>query len=263
LLAATSATIANNTVAFNASGLLSPSFYGLPTPQHNCLYGNTRCDYSSVTDPNGTDDNISADPLLVPLPDAGLDGEWGTPDDIFGDLQPLSGSPCIDAGDNAGVPADTIDLDDDGDTTEPVPFDLAGSSRFADDPLTPDTGAGTPPIVDVGAYEYQPDWLGDIEDAVMALDLPRGIERSLQAKLAAASRALDDDNARNDVAGCNNLRAFINAVQGHSSRHIPETDAAMLIEKADQTLESLGCSNKRGRDSDSRSFGRRHRASGR
>jgi hypothetical protein len=62
-------------------------------------------------------------------------------------------SPCIDAADNAALPADRTDLDDDGDTSELLPIDLAGGPRFVDDLLTPDTGEGTPPIVDMGAYE--------------------------------------------------------------------------------------------------------------
>jgi hypothetical protein len=51
------------------------------------------------------------------------------------------------------VAADTLDLDGDGNTTEPIPFDLAGRPRFTDDPYAIDTGEGTPPIVDMGAYE--------------------------------------------------------------------------------------------------------------
>jgi len=87
---------------------------------------------------------------------SGSDGQWGTADDDYGDLRLQHGSPCIDAGDNAAVPADISDLDGDGDVTEPIPFDLAGMARFFDDLLTPDTGLGTPPIVDMGAYEYVP-----------------------------------------------------------------------------------------------------------
>jgi predicted outer membrane repeat protein len=51
-------------------------------------------------------------------------------------------SPCIDAGNNYLVPA--------GITT-----DLAGKPRFQDDPYTTNTGIGSGPIVDIGAYEYQ------------------------------------------------------------------------------------------------------------
>jgi parallel beta-helix repeat protein/predicted outer membrane repeat protein len=71
-------------------------------------------------------DNIDADPKFA-------DEE----------LRLSAGSPCIDAGDNTAVSG--------GVTT-----DLAGNPRFVDDPLTTDTGNGTPPIVDMGAYEYRP-----------------------------------------------------------------------------------------------------------
>ncbi len=49
-------------------------------------------------------------------------------------------SPAIDAGDNSRVP-------------NSVTTDLAGGPRFADVPSVPDTGAGAPPIVDIGAFE--------------------------------------------------------------------------------------------------------------
>ena len=60
-----------------------------------------------------------------------------------GDYRLLVGSPGIDAGNNASIPAGT--------TT-----DRAGAPRLRDDPSTVDTGAGTAPIVDMGAFEYQP-----------------------------------------------------------------------------------------------------------
>jgi len=75
-------------------------------------------------------------------PDPGLDGTWGTADDDYGDLRLQLGSPAIDAGDNSAVPA--------GITT-----DLARLPRFMDISGVPDTGSGTPPIVDMGAYEAQ------------------------------------------------------------------------------------------------------------
>ena len=93
--------------------------------------------------------NINANPKFV---DAnGADDIIGTEDD---NLRLSVGSPCIDAGDNSSVPADTADLDGDTNTTEPVPFDLEGRHRFFDDPCTADSGNGTPPVVDMGAYEY-------------------------------------------------------------------------------------------------------------
>lgn len=59
-------------------------------------------------------------------------------------------SPCIDAGDNIALPPTSITSD------------LAGNPRFVDDPFMPDTGNGTPPLVDIGAYEYQADCHGDL-----------------------------------------------------------------------------------------------------
>jgi len=70
--------------------------------------------------------NIGADPAFVNAENS--------------DFRLSAGSPCIDAGDNAAVPLG-------------FGVDLAGRLRFVDDPATPDTGSGTPPIVDMGAYE--------------------------------------------------------------------------------------------------------------
>jgi len=66
------------------------------------------------------------------------------------------GSPAIDMGDNTALPTDSMDLDHDNDTLEPLPIDLAGNPRQTDDPDTADSGNGTAPIVDAGAYEFQP-----------------------------------------------------------------------------------------------------------
>ncbi len=86
---------------------------------------------------------IDADPLFT------TPGFWdaaGTPGDaandiwINGDYHLLPGSPCVDAGSNGAVAAHTA-------------VDLDGYARFVDCPYTPDTGTGTPPIVDLGAYE--------------------------------------------------------------------------------------------------------------
>lgn len=104
--------------------------------------------------------NLDTDPLFRDL--LGPDGVPRSGDEDY-TLKP--NSPCIDAGANAHVAADAFDLDGDGDTTEPIPFDLRGLPRFIDDPGTPDTGAGTAPIVDIGAYEFQGvSVLSDIND---------------------------------------------------------------------------------------------------
>lgn len=84
--------------------------------------------YSCITGGWPGEGNFSADPMLV--------------DPANGDLRLAPNSPCIDAGDNNGVPpGQTLDLD--------------FNPRFADDPGTPDSGRGAAPIVDLGCYEFQ------------------------------------------------------------------------------------------------------------
>jgi hypothetical protein len=95
--------------------------------------------------------NIGGDPLFVDAD--GPDDTFGTEDDNLRLLPGLPGSPCIDAGDNAAVPS--------GITT-----DLDGGTRFFNDPYTPDTGNGTPPIVDMGAYELDEDGMDTDEDGM-------------------------------------------------------------------------------------------------
>jgi hypothetical protein len=65
-------------------------------------------------------------------------------------------SPAIDAADNARVPFDATDIDGDGNTVERVPLDFLLAPRFVDVASVPDTGAGTAPIVDMGAFEHGP-----------------------------------------------------------------------------------------------------------
>ena len=84
--------------------------------------------YSNVQGGYPGTGNIDADPLFV------------DPDNDDYHLSP--GSPCIDAGDNTAVP-------------EGIDKDLDGHDRFVDTPCTDDTGNGKPPIVDMGAYEFQ------------------------------------------------------------------------------------------------------------
>ena len=84
--------------------------------------------YSNIQGGFAGEGNIDADPLFV------------DPDN--GDFRLSAGSLCIDAADNTAVPAG-------------ITLDLDGNPRFVDDPDTPDTGNGTAPVVDMGAYEFQ------------------------------------------------------------------------------------------------------------
>ncbi|MBN1146604.1 MAG: CSLREA domain-containing protein [Anaerolineales bacterium] len=109
--------------------------------------------------------NLDSDPLFVDAD--GADGLIGTGDD---DLRLADGSPAIDAADNTAVPADTYDLDSDGNTTEPAPYDLDGAERFQDNIIT-DTGNGAAPIVDMGAYEAPKVVDAGLDQSVMEGDL--------------------------------------------------------------------------------------------
>ncbi|MDP2322667.1 MAG: Calx-beta domain-containing protein, partial [Gammaproteobacteria bacterium] len=91
---------------------------------------------------------LNADPLFVtPLTAS------PTPS-TAGNFQLGNASPAIDAGANANVPADIFDVNGNGNTTEDAP-DRAGNPRRYDDTGVTDTGTGTPPIVDLGAFEKQ------------------------------------------------------------------------------------------------------------
>jgi len=114
--------------------------YTTPTLAVNCCIEG----YSGEFDGEG---NIDADPMFVDTD--GADNIVGTEDD---DLRLAANSPCIDAGANASA-IDWIDIDGDGDREEPLLLDLLGRPRFQDDPNVPDSGSGTPPIVDMGPYE--------------------------------------------------------------------------------------------------------------
>jgi len=134
-----------NCILWSNAALIGPQIY-----QGD---GTTTAAYCDIQDWFSNTGNIKSDPLFLRNPSPGADGVWGTADDDYGDLRLRPNSPCIDAGNNAAVPADTLDLDGDGNTAEPIPFDLAGAPRFWDYPGKADTGSGAAPIVDMGAYE--------------------------------------------------------------------------------------------------------------
>ena len=86
-------------------------------------------------------DLLAADPLFIREPSPGPDDLWGTDDDDYGDLRLRWDSPAVDAGDASLLPPDMLDLDGDGNTTEPLPLDADGNARVM----------GT--ALDLGAYE--------------------------------------------------------------------------------------------------------------
>lgn len=114
-------TLTNCILWGNSAGIGGPQIYDDGTGATTVTYSDVQGDYLGTG-------NINADPLFV--------------DAANGNLRLQANSPAIDAGNNAAVPT--------GVTT-----DLDGSPRFVDILSIPNTGSGTPPIVDMGAYEAQ------------------------------------------------------------------------------------------------------------
>jgi len=74
---------------------------------------------------------------------------------------------------------------------------------------------------------------------VLSLNLQQGISNSLDSKLDAVKKALEDVNENNDGAAINALGAFINAVNAQRGGKISEEDADALIEMAQQIIDLL------------------------
>jgi len=150
----TNCTFSRNAVAFFAGGIVNRDSNTTVT---NCIFwgnggssiynigrtGTAEVNYSIVQggwSGAGGVGNVDADPLFVDAD--GPDDTLGTSDD---DISLLPGSAAIDAGTNVEVPPGVI-------------TDFDGNPRFVDDPNTPDcrepnADCGTPPIVDMGAFE--------------------------------------------------------------------------------------------------------------
>ena len=133
----------NGNIVYNDSGGGIYNDNSSPTLTNVILWGNTApsgagiynagssapvISYSDIQGGYAGTGNINADPLFM--------------DAANGNLRLQLTSPAIDAGNNAALPA--------GVTT-----DLDGNLRRVDIPTIPDSGSGTPPIVDMGAYEAQ------------------------------------------------------------------------------------------------------------
>jgi predicted outer membrane repeat protein len=122
-----------NCVFWNDAATDGGELYGMPSTEpvpptvtYSDVQGGCTVASGCTADETG---NLDLDPLFV--------------DAAGGDLRLQAGSPCVDAGDTGALPADLADLDDDGDTAEATPLDLAVDARVA--------GAS----VDIGAYELE------------------------------------------------------------------------------------------------------------
>ena len=145
-----------NTIVARNSAPLGPDLYACGpyssfSGTHNLIGDGSRQYSLSGQDGNliGTSES-PLDPRFNRDPSDGGDGWGDDPDtpgvdesanDDPGDLRLRPTSPAVNAGDNALLPPDADDWDDDGDTEESIPFDAGGNARIENG------------IVDIGAYE--------------------------------------------------------------------------------------------------------------
>jgi hypothetical protein len=78
-----------------------------------------------------------------------------------------------------------------------------------------------------------------LSDKVMTLNLQRGIENSLDAKLDNALSALSDAVLANDASAASALNAFINQTFAQRGGKITESEADGLIADAQAILSLL------------------------
>ncbi len=200
-----SPSIINNTITANSAqwggGIYSGGSSSSPTIVNSILRNNSPQEVYLI---RGGSITITYSCVQGGWPGAGnIDADPFFVDAPNGDYHLLLDSPCIDAGDNTAVTSGT---------------DLDGNPRIVND------------IVDMGAFEAGP--IVVLGNTVIDLDLPKGIENSLLAKLDAAQKA-------NDSVAINLLQAFIRTVEAQRGKQIPEADADTLIAAAEAIIAML------------------------
>ena len=135
--------LTGNSASLHGGGIYNTSDSG-PTISGSILWNNQhRSGTGATAQMTGSSATVSHSLLQGGWSgDGNLDGDPLFMDATNGDLRLQRASPAIDAADNSLLPADTTDLDRDGDTNEPIPVDRAGKERILDD------------VVDIGVYEY-------------------------------------------------------------------------------------------------------------
>lgn len=151
----TNCTFVNNWAGSGGNGSAIENFRSAPTITNSIFWNNgngpgTRINIENI----GTEsvDTVVANSLVEGWVPGDIGSNIVTGDPMFaslpsesdyGDLSLTAGSAAIDAADNTQLPAF-------------ITLDFAANPRFVDDPGTVDTGIGTAPIADLGAYEFQP-----------------------------------------------------------------------------------------------------------
>jgi predicted outer membrane repeat protein len=155
----------NNNTGTNYAGALDQVGTGTAMVRNSIFWGNTSDQGHEMATAGTSIIDIQYTDVEGGLIDIDIENDasvnWGSgnlsvdPDFADTDLHLDTGSLCIDAGNNAAVPV--------GITT-----DIGGNPRFVDDPAVSDSGSGSAPIVDMGAYERINTPVGD--NIVVPLD---------------------------------------------------------------------------------------------
>lgn len=138
------ATMTNVTISANSAELGGGIYdwFSDPTLTNCILWGNSASNGAEIYNESGAP-TVAYSIVKGGYPGTGnKDADPRFVEPANDNLRLGSGSAAIDAGDNGAVPVD-------------VSVDLDLNPRFVDIPSVPDTGKGTPPIVDMGAYEVQ------------------------------------------------------------------------------------------------------------
>ncbi|CAN7261538.1 choice-of-anchor Q domain-containing protein [Rhizobium sp. LjRoot254] len=184
-------TVANSVIALNISG---PDF-STPDDVEGTLFSAINSAFS--TSPNITTSQSN----LLNIGDPGLDPNLADNGGTVQTLGILPGSVLIDAGSNAAIPQDFLDLDGDLSSIDPLPYDARGHDRINN---------GT---VDIGAAEFR-----------------QGIDYDLHAGLLALSLADQNGNAvaANDLFdGNNETIVFVLEHAGYGDNVPPQTQATI------------------------------------
>jgi hypothetical protein len=113
------------------------------------------------------------------------------------------------------------------------------NQRFIDT-LSPAAGVAVDPLAAPGpAPGSAPPTIMRVVGDVQGLGLPRGIERSLLAKLGATQGNLDAGQLQ---AACDSLGAYVNEVHAQTDHRLDGDQAAALIADAVAIRELLSCS---------------------
>ncbi|MEH1881284.1 MULTISPECIES: choice-of-anchor Q domain-containing protein [unclassified Nostoc] len=151
--------ILNSTITNNTAGILGGGGINGSANLKNTIVAGNFGNYNNQDTGKDIQGTVNGNNYNLIGSLAGASGTVGTGTDIvnpYPGLSPLqnnggltlthallTGSPAINAGNNNLIPADTQDIDGDGNTSEPIPYDQRGLARLVG------------PKVDIGAFEAQ------------------------------------------------------------------------------------------------------------